>query len=136
MNPVWFEFFHHIVAFYVHNNIVIYFEHRKTVPEELLHPAYMYPSCNQISYSTDLCYITQSHKKFSLTSLLIISHLSHVIADFGLCHIHVTLDLNYPGRPLSRNQGELRIHFKFSEVRDKQIVTTHENCHVRSMLYK
>ena len=56
--------FHHIVAceaFYVHNNIVIYFERRKTVPEELLHPAYMYPSCN--SYSTDLCYITRRHKK-------------------------------------------------------------------------
>ena len=88
--------FHHIVAceaFYVHNNIVIYLERRKTVPEELLHPAYMYPSCNQISYSTDLCYITRRHKKFSLTSLLRIYHLSHVIADFGLCHI--TLDLNY-----------------------------------------
>ena len=36
---------HHIVAceeFHVHNNIVIYFEHRKTVPEVLLHPAYIY----------------------------------------------------------------------------------------------
>ena len=43
----------------VHNNIVIYLERRKTVPDELLHPAYMYPSCNQISYSTDLGYITQ-----------------------------------------------------------------------------
>ena len=46
---------HRIVAcleFYVHNNIVIYLE-RKTVPDELLRPAYMYPSCNQISYSTD-----------------------------------------------------------------------------------
>ena len=43
---------HHIVAceeFYVHNNIVIYLERRKNVPEELLHPEYMYPSCNQIS---------------------------------------------------------------------------------------
>ena len=39
--------FYHVVAceaFYVHNNIVIYLERRKTVPEELLHPAYMYPS--------------------------------------------------------------------------------------------
>ena len=53
---------HHIVAseeFYVHNNIVIYLESRKTVPDELLHPAYMYPSSNQISYSTDLGYITR-----------------------------------------------------------------------------
>ena len=53
---------HHIVAckeFYVHNNIVIYLECRKAVPDELLHTAYMYPSCNQISYSTDLGYITQ-----------------------------------------------------------------------------
>ena len=43
---------------------------------------------------------------------------------------------NYMYRPtsLSRNQGELRNHFEFSEVRDKQIVTRHENCHVRSML--
>ena len=43
---------HHIVAceeFYVHNNIVIYLERKETVPDELLHPAYMYPSCNQIS---------------------------------------------------------------------------------------
>ena len=57
---------HHIVAseeFYVHNNIVIYLERKKTVPEELLHPAYMYPSCNRISYSTDLCYITRRHTK-------------------------------------------------------------------------
>ena len=56
------ELGHHIVAceeFYVHNNIVIYLERRKTVPDELLHPSYMYPSCNQISYSTDLGYITQ-----------------------------------------------------------------------------
>ena len=53
---------HHIVTceeFYVHSNIVIYLERRKTVPDELLHPAYMYPSCNQISYSTDLGYITR-----------------------------------------------------------------------------
>ena len=53
---------HHTVAceeFYVHNNIVIYLERRKTIPDELLHPAYMYLSCNQISYSTDLGYITQ-----------------------------------------------------------------------------
>ena len=53
---------HHIVAceeFYVHNNIVIYLKRRKTMPDELLHPAYMYPSCNQISYSTDLGYITR-----------------------------------------------------------------------------
>ena len=45
---------HHILAceeFYVHNSIVIYLERMKTVPEELLHPAYMYPSCNQISYT-------------------------------------------------------------------------------------
>ena len=89
--------FHHIhvVAceeFSVHNNIAIYLERRKTVPEELLHPAYMYPSYNQISYSTDLCYITRRHKKFSLTSLLRLYHLSHVQADFGICHI--TLDLN------------------------------------------
>ena len=38
------ELGHHIVAceeFYVHNNIVIYLESRKTVPDELLHPAYM-----------------------------------------------------------------------------------------------
>ena len=57
---------HHIVAceeFYVHNNIVIYSERKKPVPEELLHPAYMYPSCNRISYSTDLCYITRRHTK-------------------------------------------------------------------------
>ena len=74
-------------VFYVHNNIVIYLERRKTVPEELLHPANMYPSCNQISYSTDLCYITRRHQKNSLTSLLRLYHLSHVIADFGLCHI-------------------------------------------------
>ena len=50
--------FHHIVAceaFYVHSNIVTYLERRKTVPEELLHNAYMHRSCNQISYSTDLC---------------------------------------------------------------------------------
>ena len=42
---------HHIVAyeeFYVHNNILIYLERRKNVPEELLHPSYMYPLCNQI----------------------------------------------------------------------------------------
>ena len=53
---------HHIVAcedFYVHNNVVIYLERRKIVPEELLHHAYMYPSFNQISYSTDLIYITR-----------------------------------------------------------------------------
>ena len=53
---------HHIVAweeFYVHNNVVIYLERRKIVPEELLHPAYMYPSFNQISYSTDLIYISR-----------------------------------------------------------------------------
>ena len=53
---------HHIVAceeFYVHSNVVIYLERRKIVPEELLHPAYMYPSFNQISYSTDLGYITR-----------------------------------------------------------------------------
>ena len=53
---------HHIVAceeFYVHNNVVIYLERRKIVPEELLHPAYMYPSFNQISYSPDLIYITR-----------------------------------------------------------------------------
>ena len=57
---------HHIVAceeLYVHNNIVIYLERKKTVPEELLHPAYMYPSCNRISYSADLCYITRRHTK-------------------------------------------------------------------------
>ena len=63
---------HHILEceeFYVHNNIVIYLERMKTVPDELLHPAYIYPSFNQISYSTDLCYITLRHKKFSLTSL-------------------------------------------------------------------
>ena len=42
----------------------------------------------------------------------------------------------YRPTSLSRNQGELRIHFEFSEVRDKQIVTRHENCHVRSTLYK
>ena len=57
---------HHIVAceeFYVHNNVVIYLERRKTVPEELLHPAYMYSSCNQISYCTDFRYITRRHKK-------------------------------------------------------------------------
>ena len=56
---------HDIVAceeFYIHNNIVLYLERKKTVPEELLHPAYMYPSCNRISYSTDLCYIT--HKLY------------------------------------------------------------------------
>ena len=53
---------HHIVTceeFYVHNNIVIYLERRKTIPDELLHPAYMYPSSNQISYSTDLGYVTR-----------------------------------------------------------------------------
>ena len=53
---------HHTVAceeFYVHNNIVIYLESRKSVPEELLHPAYMYSSSNQISYSIDSGYITQ-----------------------------------------------------------------------------
>ena len=49
--------------FYVHNNIVIYLERKKTVSEELLHPAYMYPSCNRISYCTDLCYITRRHTK-------------------------------------------------------------------------
>ena len=79
--------FHHIVAcgeFYAHNTIVIYLECRKTVPEELLHPAYMYPSCNQISSSTDLCYITRHHIKFSLTSLLKIYHLSHVLAENNL----------------------------------------------------
>ena len=46
------QIFHHIVAceaLYVYNNIVIYLERRETVPEELLHSAYMYPSCNQIS---------------------------------------------------------------------------------------
>ena len=48
---------------YVRNNIVIYLERKKTVPEELLHPAYMYPSCNRISYSTDLCHITRRHTK-------------------------------------------------------------------------
>ena len=56
----------HVVAceeFYVHNNIVIYLERKKTVPEELLHPACMYPSCNRISYSTDLCYIARRHTK-------------------------------------------------------------------------
>ena len=88
---------HHIVAceeFYVHNNILIYLERMKTIPEELLHPAYMYPSCNQISYRTDLCYITLGQKKkISLTSLLRIYHLSHVLADFGLCYI--TLHLKY-----------------------------------------
>ena len=45
---------HDIVAceeFYVHNNNVIYLERKKTVPEELLHPAYMYLLCNRISYS-------------------------------------------------------------------------------------
>ena len=59
-----------------------YVEHRTTVTEELLHPAYMYPSCNQISYSTDLCYISPwtlyryrvldltTPQKISLTSLL------------------------------------------------------------------
>ena len=53
---------HHIVAceeFHVHNNVVIYLERRKIVPEESLHPAYMYPSFNQISYSTYLGYITR-----------------------------------------------------------------------------
>ena len=40
----------------------------------------------------------------------------------------------YRPTSLSRNQGELRNHFEFSEVRDKQIVTRHENCHVRSTL--
>ena len=57
---------HHIVVceeFYVHNDIVIYLERKKTVPEELLHPAYMYPSCNRISYSTDLCFIARRHTK-------------------------------------------------------------------------
>ena len=51
---------HRIVAceeFYVHNNTVIYLERKKTVPDELLHPAYMYP------YSKDLCYITRRHTK-------------------------------------------------------------------------
>ena len=39
---------HHIACeeFYVHNYIGIDLERRKNVPEELLHPAYMYPSCN------------------------------------------------------------------------------------------
>ena len=58
---------HHIVAcekFYVHNKIVIYSERKKTVPEELLHPAYTNPSCNRISYSTDFCYITRRHTKY------------------------------------------------------------------------
>ena len=53
---------HHIVAceeFSVHNDDVIYLERRKIVPEELLQPAYMYPSFNQISDSTDLGYITR-----------------------------------------------------------------------------
>ena len=115
MNPVWFEFFTTIIvaceAFYVHNNIVIYLERWKTVPEELLHPAYMYPSCNQISYSTDLCYITRHHKKFSLTSLLRIYHLSHVIADFGLCHI--TLDLNYIYNTALKNRTILLLLVEF-----------------------
>ena len=72
---------HDIVAceeFYVHNNIVIYCTRRVIAPcihvfiihhatgflttEELLHPAYMYSSCNRISYSTDLCYISRRHK--------------------------------------------------------------------------
>ena len=58
---------HHIVAseeFYVHNNIVIYLERKKTVPEELLHPAYMYPSCNRIVYSTDMLHHTTPHKMY------------------------------------------------------------------------
>ena len=31
--------------------------------------------------------------RFSLTSILRLYHLGHVLADFGLCH--TTLDLNY-----------------------------------------
>ena len=53
----------HLIAaceeFYVHNNIEIFSERRTTVPDEFLHPAYMHPSCNQISYSTYLGYITR-----------------------------------------------------------------------------
>ena len=85
--------FHHIVAceaFYVHNNIVIYLERRKTVPEELLHPVNIYPSRFLM---VRIYAASHDATKISLTSLLRIYHLSHVIADFGLCHI--TLDLNY-----------------------------------------
>ena len=68
--------FHHIEAceeFYVQNNIVIYLERRKTVPEELLHSAYMYPSCKVRIYAT-----SHDATKNSLTSLLRIYHLSQV----------------------------------------------------------
>ena len=64
------RFFHHIVAceaFYVYNNIVIYLECRKTVPEELLHPAYMYPSCNQVSCNQ----VTRSNWCFSFAPELV-----------------------------------------------------------------
>ena len=95
MNRVGFEFFHHIVAreaFYVHNNIVIYLESKKTVLEELLHPAYLYRHATRFLIVRIYATSHDATKIFSLTSLLGIHHLSHVIVDFGLCH--VTLDLN------------------------------------------
>ena len=43
-------------------------------------------------------------QQISLTSLLRIYHLSHVLADFGLCHI--TLDLNYIYSTALKNKFE------------------------------
>ena len=87
---------HHIVACeecYVHNNIVIYLERRKTVPEEFLHPAYtVFVMQPDFLYYGFLLHHT-TPQKISLTSLLRIYHLRNVLADFGLGHI--TLDLNY-----------------------------------------